>query len=115
MDIYNTKPDGNEASEDQVSHYFNLAISKIEKESKDLITRRSPIDVLRLHIEVLLLLSYKYPFVADLLVEQDKVYVWKSNYFIWYERVKDKIPNKYRSGIKQSALDLFMKLEKIGY
>lgn len=115
MKIYNAEPDGNEASEDQVAHYFNLSINEINEESNSLLTRKEPVDALRLHIEVLLLLSSKYPFVADILVEQEDVLQWKSKYFTWYDKIKGKIPSKYRNDIKKSAEDLFSKLEKIGY
>jgi len=115
MEIYNAKPDGNEASDLQAAHYFNFAIEEIEKESKLLETRKEGFDIMRLHIDVLLHLNSKYPQIGSLLIEKKNVKKWEKSYFDWFERVKDNIPEEHRGGIRESAISLFDKLIQFGF
>ena len=67
------------------------------------------------NIDLLLTIMRKYPVDANLLIEKDKVKEWKKTFNDWFERVGNKIPAKFRDGIKANGDELFKELEQYGH
>jgi hypothetical protein len=115
MKIYSTAPDGNDMADMANARYFNLALKQINENIEWLKTAKKPVQAVLAHIDILLLLSKKFPKDANLSIEKDKVQQWKTVFYEWYERVNSKIPAKFRDGIKQNADELFAELEQYGH
>jgi hypothetical protein len=115
MKIYSAAPDGNEAADLENSRYFNLAINHINKSAEYLKQSDNPVQVMLVHIDILIYLSKKYPQDAHLSIKKAVVKDWKASFYDWYERAKEKIPKKFREGIKESADSLFAELEQYGH
>ncbi|MEN7551953.1 hypothetical protein AAG747_28825 [Rapidithrix thailandica] len=115
MKIYSTASDGNDMADMANARYFNLAIKQIEENVEWLKTSKKIVQAVLAHIDILLLLSKKFPKDANLSIEEDRVAEWKTVFYEWYERVNSKIPAKYREGIKQNADELFAELEQYGH
>ena len=45
----------------------------------------------------------------------NKVKEWKKTFNDWFERVGNKIPTKFRDGIKANGDELFKELEQYGH
>jgi hypothetical protein len=115
MKIYSTAPHGNEAADLENARYFNLAITHINKSAEYLKTSESPVQVMLVHIDILVYLSNKYPEDANLSIKKNQVTEWKTSFYQWYERCKEKIPKKFREGIRESADTLFAQLDVFGH
>lgn len=115
MKIYSTAPEGNEAADLENARYFNLALKQINSASEYLKTSVNPVQVMLVHIDILLLLSRKYPNDANLSIKRAEVKEWKESFYAWFERAGGKIPQKYRDGIKASADELFAELDQYGH
>lgn len=115
MKIYSTAPEGNEAADLENARYFNLALKQINSASDYLKTSENPVQVMLVHIDILLLLSRKYPKDANLSIKRAEVKQWAASFYAWFERVNAKIPQKYRQGIKESADALFTELDQYGH
>ena len=103
MKIFSTAPD------------FNLAIKQIEENAEWLKTANKPTQALLAHIEILIMLAKRFPIDANLSIKKDKVKEWKNTFNDWFERVGNKIPAKYRDGIKANGDELFKQLEQYGH
>ncbi|MEK4424954.1 hypothetical protein [Solibacillus sp. FSL K6-1523] len=115
MKIFSTAPDGNEAAELENTHYFNLAIKKIEESNEWMKKTEKPYQVMLVHIDILLMLSRKYKLDANLSIKKDRVSEWKNTFDEWFIRCGKKIPAKYRNGIKENAVELFNELNGYGH
>lgn len=113
LKIYSAAPGGNQAADTAPAHYFNLAINKIKEESERMKTTDKPIQIMLAHIDILLHLADKFTERAHLLIKTKDVKEWKNTFDDWFERCGAKIPAKFRDGIKQSAGELFGKLEDV--
>lgn len=56
-----------------------------------------------------------FPVNANLLIKKEKVQEWKKVFNDWFERCGNKIPAKYREGIKTNSDELFIQLEQYGH
>ncbi|SFF06467.1 hypothetical protein SAMN05518672_11532 [Chitinophaga sp. CF118] len=115
MKIYSIAPEGNEAADLENARYFNLALKQINSSAEYLKTSDSPVQVMLVHIDILLLLSRKYPNDANLSIKRAEVKQWKESFYGWFERCGGKINVKYRQGIKDSADALFSELDQYGH
>jgi len=115
MRIFSTAPECNEAAELENAHYFNLAIKKIEESNEWLKKTEKAYQVMLVHIDILLMLSRKYKSDANLSIKQDRVLEWKNTFDGWFTRCGQKIPSKYRNGIKENAEELFNELSEYGH
>ena len=97
------------------ARYFNLAIKQIEENVEWLKTANKPTQALLAHIEILIMLAKRFPIDANLSIKKDKVEEWKNTFNDWFERVGNKIPAKYRDGIKANGDELFKQLEQYGH
>lgn len=113
LKIYSTAPNGNEAADMEDALYMNLAISKLKEESVRMKTADMPVQIMLAHIDILLHLSDKFIEGAHLSIKSKDVKDWKETFYDWFERCKAKIPAKFRDGIKQSADELFDRLEEV--
>ena len=75
----------------------------------------TPTQALLAHIEILLMLAKRFPIDANLSIKKDKVEEWKNTFNDWFERAGNKIPAKYRDGIKANGDELFKQLEQYGH
>ena len=99
MKIFSTAPDGNEMADMANARYFNLAIKQ----------------ALLAHIEILIMLAKRFPIDANLSIKKEKVQEWKKVFNDWFERCGNKIPVKFREGIKANGDELFKELEQYGH
>ena len=113
--IFSTAPDGNEMADMANARYFNLAIKQIEENAERLKTANKPTQALLAHIEILIMLAKRFPIDANLSIKKDKVQEWKKTFNDWFERVGNKIPTKFRDGIKANGDELFKELEQYGH
>ena len=110
MKIFSTAPDGNEMADMANARYFNLAIKQIEENAEWLKTANKPT-----HIEILIMLAKRFPIDANLSIKKEKVQEWKKVFNDWFERCGNKIPVKFREGIKANGDELFKELEQYGH
>lgn len=115
MEIFSTAPDGNEMADMANARYFNLAIKQIKENAEWLKIANKPTQALLAHIEILIMLAKRFPIDANLSIKKDKVKEWKNTFNDWFERVGNKIPAKYRDGIKANGDELFKQLEQYGH
>ena len=88
---------------------------QIEENAEWLKTANKPTQALLAHIEILIMLAKRFPIDANLSIKKDKVKEWKNTFNDWFERVGNKIPAKYRDGIKANGDELFKQLEQYGH
>ena len=69
MKIYNALPEGNEMASLEPARYFNLAIEQVEGITEWMKDAKGATQPLLIHLDVLLLLSERYPSIAE-----DRVY-----------------------------------------
>lgn len=115
MKIFSTLPEGNEIAQYVGVDYLKFSISVIEKvidlmKKKDFIAQP-----LLANIDLLLMISKKYPVDANLLIKEEKIQEWKQVFNDWFDRCGGKIPAKYREGIKANGDELFKELEQYGH
>lgn len=115
MKIYNTKPEGNEMANLEPARYFNLAIEQIQKAEEWLKTSNEICQPLLIHIDAFVYFSKHYPEMASRKIVKLNIIQIKTTFYDWYDRVKSKIPVKFRDGIKQNADELFAELEQYGH
>ena len=92
-----------------------MAIKQSEENAEWLKTANKPTQALLAHIEILIMLAKRFPIDANLSIKKDKVKEWKNTFNDWFERVGNKIPAKYRDGIKANGDELFKQLEQYGH
>jgi hypothetical protein len=112
MEFYNAKPNGNQHSDLEPARYFNLAFAQLNEISEAYKTLDKPYHVMAIHLEILLMLCEKYPDFQDYVQSKEKLSEWKQSFCKWYDRCKNKIPQKYREEIKKSTEELFVKLNE---
>ena len=112
MRIFSTAPEGNEMAELENARYINLALRQIEENIEWLKTANIPVMT---HIDILVSLAKRFPVNANLLIKKEKVQEWKKVFNDWFERCGNKIPAKYREGIKTNSDELFIQLEQYGH
>lgn len=115
MKIFSTAPDGNEIAEYVGVEYIKFSISLIEDVCGWMKKTDEIAQPLLANIDLLLIIIKKYPRDANLLIRKDKVKEWKKTFNNWFERVGNKIPTKYRDGIKTNGDELFKQLEQYGH
>ena len=115
MKIFSTAPEGNEMADLENARYFNLALKHIEENAAWLKTSGKPEQALLTHIDILVMLAGRFPVNAGLLIRKDRVQEWKQVFNDWFERCGNKIPAKFRDGIKDNGNELFKKLEQYGH
>lgn len=113
LKIFSTAPNGNQAADLAHAEYMNLAIKKLKEESERMKTTDKPIQIMLAHIDILLHLSNKFIADAHLLIKKKDAAEWKNTFDDWFARCGAKIPAKFRDGIKESADDLFARLENL--
>ena len=113
MKFYSSKPDGNQSADLEPARYFNLALTQIEKISEWMITADQGAQPLLVHLDMYLHISTKYPDMAERRLQGLEIARVREIFFDWYERCQKKIPSQFRSEIKESAIDIFDRLEKI--
>jgi len=115
MKIFSTAPEGNEMAELENARYFNLSLRHIEENAEWLKTASKPTQALLIHIDILVMLAKRFPIDANLSIHKDKVQEWKQIFNDWFERCENKIPAKFREGIKANGDELFKELEQYGH
>lgn len=115
MKIYSTKPEGNKMADLEPARYFNLAIEQIQEIEEWLKTSEDICQPLLVHIDAFVHFGKHYPEMAKRRVAKLNVNQIEQTFNDWYERVKAKIPAKFRDGIKQNADELFKELEQYGH
>lgn len=115
MKIFSTAPEGNEMAELENARYFNLALKHITENAEWLKTANKSTQALLTHVDILVMLAKRFPIDANLLIKKEKVQEWKQIFNDWFDRCGNKIPPKFREGIKINGDDLFKELEKYGY
>lgn len=112
MKIYNTLPEGNEMASLEPARYFNLGIEQVEQIIEWMKDAKGPTQPLLVHLDILLLLSERYPPVAE-----DRIYKLdleniRTIFLAWHERNSAKIPAKFREEIKDSGIKIIDGLKK---
>ena len=115
MKIFSTAPEGNDMADLENARYINLALKQIEQNVEWLRTTNKPVQAVLTHIDILVMLANKFPVNANLLIRKHKVQEWKTVFNEWFDRCGNKIPAKYRDGIKENADELFAQLEQYGH
>lgn len=115
MKIYGTKPEENEAAEMVFALYINLALEQINESNEWLKKAKEPYQVMLINIDILLMIANKFPVNANLLIKKYQIKEWKETFDEWFIRCGNKIPSKYRKGIKDNADELFERLENFGH
>ena len=115
MKIFSSAPEGNEAAEMQNAIYINVALERIEKSNTRLKDINKAHQVMLTHIDILLMISKRFPVNANLLIKKDRAHEWKSTFNTWFDRCSKKIPAEFRDGIRQSADELFAELDTFGH
>ena len=108
MKIFSTAPEGNDMADLENARYINLALKQIEQNVEWLRTTNKPVQAVLTHIDILVMLANKFSVNANLLIRKHKVQEW-------FDRCGNKIPAKYRDGIKANADELFAQLEQYGH
>lgn len=115
MKIYNSEPAGNQMADLEPARYFNLAIEQIIEAEEWLRTSKEVCQPLLVHIQAFTIFGRYYPEMAKRRASKLDLNQIKETFYAWYERVKSKIPAKFRDGIKQNADQLFTELEQYGH
>jgi hypothetical protein len=113
MRIYSSKPDGNESADLEPARYFNLALTQIKEISEWMTTADEGAQPLLVHLDMFLHISTKYPDMAERRLRNLEIARVREVFFDWYERCQKKIPSQFRSEIKESATEIFDRLEKV--
>ena len=96
------------------ARYINLALRQIEENIEWLKTANKPVQAVMTHIDILVSLAKRFC-QCKLLIKKEKVQEWKKVFNDWFERCGNKIPAKYREGIKTNSDELFIQLEQYGH
>ncbi|WP_270087098.1 hypothetical protein [Sphingobacterium sp. SYP-B4668] len=112
MKIHNELPEGNEMASLEPARYFNLGIEQVEQIVEWMEDAKGPTQPLLVHLDILLLLSERYPSVAE-----DRIYKLdleniSTIFLAWHERNSAKIPTKFREEIKESGIKILEGLKK---
>lgn len=113
--VYGILPEENTSADIIPDHYFNFVFEHIQ-EAEECMREHDPCNgcqFLLVNIEILLMLSKRFPNVAARKIYEIKRKQLKETYYAWYELNEKKIPAKYRDGIKESAEKLFSELLEI--
>ena len=113
--IFSTAPDGNDNAQFVGVEYIKFSISQIEDVCDWMRKNDEIAQPLLANIDLLLTITRKYSVDANLLIEKDKVKEWRKVFNDWFERVGNKIPAKFRDGIKANGDELFKELEQYGH
>ena len=115
MKIFSTAPDGNDIAQYVGVDYLKFSISLIEDVVDWMKGTDKIAQPLLANIDLLIMITKKYPVDANLLIKKDKVQEWKAVFNAWFERCGSKIPAKFREGIKTGGDELFKELEQYGH
>lgn len=115
MKIFSTMPEGNDIAQYVGVDYIKFSISLIENVCDWMKQNDKIAQPLLANIDLLIMISKKYPTDANLLIKKNKVQEWKSVFNEWFERCGSKIPAKFRDGIKANGDELFKELEQYGH
>ena len=115
MKIFSDKAEGNELAEAVGADYIKFSISMMNDFNEWLEKNNKNVQPTLAIVDIIVILAEKYTVTANLLLKKDKIKEWKTVFYTWYERCNDKIPEKFRKGIKQNADELFAKLETYGH
>lgn len=113
--VYGILPEENTSADIIPVRYFLFAFENIKK-AEEYLKEQEPCNgcqSLLVNIEILLMLSKRYPNVAAGMIYQIKRKQLKETFYTWYELNEKKIPAKYREGVKESADKLFHELLEI--
>ena len=115
MKIFSAAPEGNDIAQYVGVDYLKFSISLI-KDVIDWMRKNDKIaQPLLANIDLLIMITKKYPTDANLLIKKDEVQEWKQTFNEWFVRCESKIPAKFRDGIKANGNDLFKELEQDGH
>ncbi len=115
MRIFSAEPEGNELAEAVGADYIKFSISTMDEFNEWLKKSDKTAQPTLAIVDILVILAKKYTVSANLLIKKDKVQEWKKTFNDWFERVGNKIPAKYRDGIKANGDELFKELEQYGH
>jgi hypothetical protein len=108
-------PEENTSADIIPGRYFNFVFENIQK-AKEILNEQDSdngCQFLLINIDILLMLSKRFPNVAARKIYVLKRKQLKESFDLWYERNEKKIPAKYRKEIKESAENLFKELLEI--
>ncbi|WP_136668195.1 hypothetical protein [Flavobacterium sp. H122] len=112
MKYYNSLPEGNEMASMEPVRYFNLGIQQINEIVEWLKTTNEPVQPILVHLEVLLVLSKRYPQSAEDTLYRINLKEIKVVFLEWFERCGSKIPAKYRQEVKENGENIIKELEQ---
>ncbi|WP_295116520.1 hypothetical protein [uncultured Chitinophaga sp.] len=110
MTFYNGTPTGNQHADLEPARYVHLAINQIREIAEFYKTSDKPVHVMLVHVEMLLYILDKVPHMSHL-VKQPEVKEWMDAFYNWFARTK--LPAKHKPEIKQSADDLFARVQAL--
>lgn len=110
MKIYGKGIYQNEVADTIGIGYAEFTISELEKSIEFLKdTNEICQDVLGL-LDMLIVIEEKFPSDVSSRLKRSKVLEWEAIFNEWFERVRSKIPSKYRDAIQSDAKKLFDKI-----
>jgi len=112
MKIYNGLPEGNEMASLEPARYVNLGIEQVEEIVEWMKDAKGATQPLLIHLDVLLLLSEKYPSIAEDRIYKLDLEKIRTVFLEWHERNSAKIPAKFREEIKESGMKILDGLKK---
>ena len=113
--VYGILPEENTMADIEPGRYFNFVFEHIKEAEEHLKNgeRDNGLQFLLVNLEILLILSNRFPNVAARKIYLLKRKQLKETFDAWYERNAKKIPAKYREGVKESSERLFNALFEI--
>lgn len=115
MKIFSTAPEGNDIAQYVGVDYLKFSISLTKDVIEWMKNSNNISQPLLANIDLLTMIAKKYPADANLLIKRNEVQGWKKVFYDWFERCGNKIPVKFRDGIKANADELFKELEQYGH
>ena len=112
MKIYNALPEGNEMASLAPARYFNLGIEQVEQIVDWMKDAKGATQPLLVHLDILLLLSERFPSVAEDRIYKLDLEKIKTIFLEWYKRNSAKIPAKLREEIRVSGIKIIEGLKK---
>lgn len=106
MKIYSALPEGNEMASLEPGRYFNLGIEQVKQIVVWMKEATDPTQPLLIHLDILLLLSERYPSVADDCIYELDLEEIRNVFLKWHERSSSKIPAKFREEIRESGIKI---------
>ncbi len=91
--------------------YIEYGLDLIRERIKDLKTSNRETQSVLAHIHIVIVLIKLLPHTMSGRLKKSEVNEWQKHYNEWFERIKHKIPKKYRNDIKNDADRLFDELK----